>query len=66
MTKDQFEALRPGDLVRHKHSASAFIVHSNYGNRVTAVQVADLTNPREWDVVTPGGSVINPDQPEMP
>jgi hypothetical protein len=52
-------ALKPGDLVRHKSSSSAAIVHANYGTRVTAVRTFDLTNPREWDQVAPDGSVVS-------
>lgn len=58
MTEEQFAALQPGDLVRHKSSGSALIVHANFGRRVTAVRVADLTNPAEWDQVNPDGSVV--------
>ena len=60
MTEEQFAALKPGDLVRHKSSARALIVHANFGRRVTAVRIADLTNPSEWDQVNPDGSVITP------
>lgn len=58
MTPEQFKALKPGDLVRHKASPEAMIVHANYGDRVTAVRTSDLTNPNEWDQVRPDGSVI--------
>ena len=57
MTEKEFAGLRPGELVRHKNSVHAMIVHANYGDRVTAVRTADLTNPREWDRVSPDGSV---------
>lgn len=60
MTREQFEALQPGDLVRHKIGSEALIVHANYGGRITAVRTADLTNPAEWDVVGPGGEVETP------
>jgi NMD protein affecting ribosome stability and mRNA decay len=59
MTPEQFAELRPGDLVRHKGSSSALIVHANYGARVTAVRTADLTNPAEWDRVDECGQVIH-------
>lgn len=58
MTPTQLKALKPGDLVRHKSSSSAYIVTGNYGDRVTAVRTVDLTNSAEWDVVHPDGSVI--------
>jgi len=50
MTRKEFAALRPGDIVRAK-SGQVFIVAANYGERVTAVITADLTNPDEWEVV---------------
>ena len=51
MTKEDFASLSEGDIVRHKTSAEALIVHANYGGRVTAVRIADLTNPSEWDLI---------------
>ncbi len=51
MTKKEFESLQPGDIVRGKSSFVSYIVTANYGNRVTAVHTADLTNPPEWDLV---------------
>ena len=52
MDKKQFKALGTGDVVKHKiYRDKTFIVTSNYGNRVTAVQSVDLTNPCEWDIV---------------
>ncbi len=58
MTRDQFKALKPGDLVRNTGSSSAYIVHANYGDRVTAAKTVDLTNPSEWLLVRPDSSVI--------
>jgi hypothetical protein len=57
MTPAELRGLKPGELVRHKHSSEAAIVHANYGHRSTAVRVFDLTNPAEWDRVNPDGSV---------
>lgn len=59
VTEDEFRALQPGDLVRHKHSSSAAIVHANFGKRVTAVRTFDLTNPCEWNRVAPDGSIVS-------
>lgn len=61
MTREDFQDLRPGDVVRGKAFSQVYIVTANYGDRVTAVRTADLTNPPEWDLVaktrqiTPGG-----------
>jgi hypothetical protein len=46
-------ALRAGDIVRSKVTGEAYIVTAPYGERITAVRSADVTNPDEWDVVTP-------------
>ena len=59
MTRLQFEELEAGDLVRHKLGSEAYIVHANYGSRITAVRTADLINPDEWDQVTKGGEVMS-------
>lgn len=62
MTDGEFRALKPGDLIRHKGSSSAAIVHANFGNRVTAVRILDMTNPREWNRVAPDGSIKAEDE----
>ncbi len=51
MTKDQFANLDVGDVVVGKVSKIAFVVVGNYGNHVTAVKVADITNPDEWHLL---------------
>jgi hypothetical protein len=53
--------LRPGDIIRPKHGDINFVVTANYGNRVTAVKTADVTNPIEWEVMNEEKS--NPKQP---
>ena len=52
MTDEDFRSLREGDTVRHKTSSQKWLVTSNYGTRVTAVQTKDLTNHDEWDIAT--------------
>lgn len=61
MTKDQLSRLQPGDLVRHKHSADAMIVHANYGSHCIAIRCSHVSNPIEWDIVDAGGQVISTD-----
>ena len=51
MTRDEFEHLQVGDLVRHKLDHRSLIVTANYGNRVMAVAAVDITNTDEWEVV---------------
>ena len=57
MTRSEMNGLKPGDLVRHKSSGDAMIVHQHYGNRVLLVRTVDLTNPTEWNRVNPDGSI---------
>ena len=52
MTKEEFANLQPGDIVRAQASGLSYVVIENFGNRVTAIRTADLTNPVEWDLVT--------------
>lgn len=47
-----FEGLERGDIVRHITSAETYVVLANYGDRITAVKHADMTNPAEWESVT--------------
>lgn len=52
MNKEDFEKLQPGDVVRNKLDKKyGYIVHTNYGGRVTAVRIADMTNYTEWELV---------------
>lgn len=51
MTKEQFQALERGDILRNKSSKSSYVVDANYGNRVSAVKTVDITNPDEWELV---------------
>lgn len=50
MKPEEFKSLSTGDIVRHARGSSSFVVTYNYGDRVTAVRTADLTNPSEWDL----------------
>ena len=44
--------LKTGDLVRHKSGGVTYVVTANYGNRVTAVATADVSNEIEWSHLT--------------
>lgn len=52
MTEDELRSLKPGDVVRHRRNGQSFQVLGNFGGRVTAVDLADVTNPNEWEVVS--------------
>jgi hypothetical protein len=51
MDRDQFEMLSEGNIVRHVSGGESHIVVRNYKTRVTAVHIADMTNPEEWVIV---------------
>jgi len=60
MTRQEFNDLKVGDLVRHKSRAGrmvTLVVTGHYGDHVTAIDTHDLTNPGEWDVVSKAGHV---------
>lgn len=41
--------LKIGDIIKHASTdGKTYIVTNNYGDRVTAVASADVTNPGEW------------------
>ena len=46
------KALKPGDIVKNQDWGDSFIVVANYGDRVTAVRTADITNADEWTIVS--------------
>lgn len=48
---DSLEELSPGSVVRHMDYKRAYIVTTNFGERVTAVDSVDITNPGEWEVL---------------
>jgi hypothetical protein len=52
LTEEQFKQLQAGDVVKGKSSGNTFIVQANYGNRVTAVKIADMTDPAQWDLIS--------------
>lgn len=52
MLISHFKRLSNGDIVRHKISKRVYTVMANYGERVTAVDTVDITNPDEWEVVS--------------
>jgi hypothetical protein len=52
MTKKEFKRLDVGDVVRSGLLGHTYVVTANYGDRVTAIRTADMTNPTEWDLVS--------------
>jgi len=61
MTKDDFERLGPGDVVRHVESPHAFVVtDEQHDGEVRIVRTATMTNPSEWILV--GKNELNDDK----
>jgi hypothetical protein len=50
MTKEEFQNLQPGDLVRGTKYGLTYIVTQNHGDRITAVRSVDTSNPSDWEV----------------
>lgn len=51
MTEQEMQQLTPGDVIQSRLHGLGYIVPANYGQRVTAVQTADVTNPDEWTLI---------------
>lgn len=54
MTREEFENLEPGNLVKQISGAfgeCVFVVTANFGYRITAVATAELINEAEWEKV---------------
>jgi hypothetical protein len=45
-----FKNLKPGDVVRSGLNGVRYIVHANYGDRVTVVKTVDITESSEWEL----------------
>lgn len=43
--------LQAGDIIQSRTYGLSYIVVANYGNHVTAIRTADITNPDEWVLV---------------
>jgi len=54
MTRKEFQDLSVGDVIRHKSqpafAGQGYVVTATFGDRVTAVRTADVTNPDEWEL----------------
>jgi len=53
VTKNEFERLQPGQIIQNKKDNKwSFIVHQNFGERLTAVRTIEVRDPENWDIVT--------------
>lgn len=53
MTKNEFERLQPGQMIQYKKDNKwAFIVHQNFGERITVVRTMEIRDPENWEIVT--------------
>ena len=48
MKDDNFKNLQRGDIVKHKHHSTTYIVSGNYLSHVIAITNVHMTNPSEW------------------
>jgi spermidine/putrescine-binding protein len=49
---DSLKDLTRAVMVRNKSNpGKTYIVTANYGDRVTAVDTVDITNPEEWEIL---------------
>jgi hypothetical protein len=51
MTDEEFRDLDIGDVVVSRAFGSVVVVTANRGGRVTGVDAAEITNPREWSLL---------------
>jgi hypothetical protein len=58
MTQSEFDALSEGNIVQLVCRGEAYIVHANYGARVTVVRTRNISNIGEWRILT--GSTDRP------
>lgn len=52
MTKEEFDALDVGDVIRRKNDVCGFQVMGTCGLTVFAVRVVTATNPEEWELAS--------------
>ena len=52
MTKEDFQKLNIGDIVRHRNSGSSVIITANYKDYVIGVKTYHLTNFDEWLLIS--------------
>lgn len=60
LNSSELQGLKQGDVIRHLSSGDGFIVHSNYGDRVTAARAFDITNHDEWNLGVAGTRELEP------
>ena len=52
MTKTEMERAKVGDIIRHKKNLEwAFIVHQNFGDRITAVRTIEVRDGTDWEII---------------
>jgi hypothetical protein len=51
MNREEFYALKRGDIVKPIGGCETYVVSANYGERVTAATTIDITNPGNWMLV---------------
>lgn len=61
MNRQQYQRLRPGDLVRHKMSGDAMVIVEIVEGVPVLARYTAMSNPMEWDWVDGGGRVLSSD-----
>lgn len=52
MRREEFDNLTDGDIVRHAHGSTGYIVRGNYREGgVVIVDARIIHNPHEWDLI---------------
>lgn len=51
MTKEEFDNLEMGDIVRGGFSGIAFVITSRAENGYIGVRTQNITNPDEWELI---------------
>ena len=60
MTREEFDTLRTGDIVRGRATAQGYVVTGHYGHHVTAVRTINITNPDEWELILKSSHHVTP------
>jgi hypothetical protein len=45
--------LSEGKIVYNKETGNRYLILGVFGDRATGVSIADITNPKEWEVLQP-------------
>ncbi len=55
MTREEFESLKKGDIIRQKLGGEGWMVANDRGRSKTIIRVMDASNPTEWVLASKAG-----------